>query len=165
MSIWRRLTGRAALPEGFTGELGGAERVLGAATVAGGGHVVVTSWGLWVPQADGHRRIGWHLISTARWDGRALAVTEADEVDRVGSAVLLADRAPQRFALPTPGTVPQLVQARVTRSVLTSERRQVAGGSAVFVRRQVPGRDGVHVQVRPDPGTDVEAVRRALEQE
>jgi hypothetical protein len=171
LRTWQRLLGplgllrRGALPEGFTGDLEGTERVLGSAAVADGGHVVVTSHGLWVPEGESHRRIGWHLVSNARWDGRALAVTEADEAGLAGTTVLLVDRPQRRFALREPGTVPQLVHSRVTRSVLSSERRDVAGGSAVVVRRRVPGRDGVQVQVRPDPGTDLEAVRRALESE
>jgi hypothetical protein len=91
-----------------------------------------------------------------------LHLVEADEIDTVGEAVLLTDRAPRRFHLPAPGHVPELVRKRVTRSVLTSERRDLAGGSALFVRRQVPGRDGAQLQIRVDPGTDVDAVRRAL---
>jgi hypothetical protein len=154
--------GRDELPGGFTGELDATERVLASAATPDGRHVVVTSLGLWVPDGDAHRRIGWHLVSTARWDGRALHVIEADEVETAGSAVLLQDRAPRRIALPAPGHVPELVRKRVTRSVLATERRDVAGGSALFVRRQVPGRDGVQLQVRADPGTDLDALRQAL---
>jgi hypothetical protein len=162
VSLWRRLAGRGELPDGFTGSLGGSERVLGSAAISDGGHLVVTSLGLWVPAADGYRRIGWHLVSTVRWDGRALHVVEADEAGTAGEAVLLADRPTRRFPLPAPGHVPELVHGRVTRSVLGSERRQLPGGSALFVRRRVPGRDGFQVQVRPDPGTGFEAVRQAL---
>jgi hypothetical protein len=162
LSLWRRLTGRDDLPDGFTGRLGGSERVLASAAVSGGGHLVVTSFGLWVPAGDGYRRIGWHLISTARWDGRALHVIEADEAGAAGDMILLTDRPAHRYPLPVPGQVPELVHGRVVRSVLASERRQLPGGSALFVRRRVPGRDGVQLQVRPDPGTDLDAVRQAL---
>jgi hypothetical protein len=153
----RLITG-TPLPEGFDGTLDGDERVLASAPVRGGGHLVVTTLGLWVPEDGGrHRRIGWHLVSAARWDGRVLTVVEADEVgtvsmsergpagDPVDDAVLIADRLPLRFALAEPATVPELVHTRVTRSVLHSERR--ATGDLV-VRRRVPGRDGVQVQVR-----------------
>ena len=162
------MTGRGELPDDFTGRLDDTERVLGTAATpgpagsTGGRHIVVTSVGLWLPEGDGHRRISWHLISTARWDGRALHIVEAEEVDDTGRAVLLADRQPRRIPLPAPGHVPDLVRKRVTRSVLASERRDIAGGSALFVRRQVPGRDGVQIQVRADPGTDLDAVRQAL---
>jgi hypothetical protein len=161
----RLLTG-TPLPEGFDGTLDGDERVLASAPVRGGGHLVVTTLGLWVPEDGGrHRRIGWHLVSTARWDGRVLTVIEADEVgtvsmsesagdsvgdpvgDPVSDAVLIADRPPLRFALPEPATVPELVHTRVTRSVLHSERRSTGD---LVVRRRVPGRDGVQVQVRRD---------------
>jgi hypothetical protein len=162
VSLWRRLTGRGELPDGFTGRLGGSERVLGSAAILDGGHLVVTSLGLWVPADGGYRRIGWHLISTARWDGRALHLVEADEAGTAGEAVLLADRPAHRYPLPVPGHVPELVHGRVVRTVLASERREVPGGSALFVRRRVPGRDGVQVQVRPDPGTELDAVRQAL---
>jgi len=161
LSLWRRLTGRGELPDGFTGRLEGFERVLASAATSDG-HLVITSLGLWVPVAGGYRRIGWHLISNARWDGRALHVTEADEAGTAGEAVLLTDRPASRYPLPAPGHVPQLVHGRVVRSVEASERREVPGGSALFIRRRVPGRDGVQVQVRPDPGTGLDAVRQAL---
>lgn len=162
MNLLKRLIGRAEVPEWFAGELAATERVLGSAPTADGRHVVVTSHGLWVPAGDAHRRIGWHLVSTARWDGRVLHLVEADELETVSGAVLLADRKPRRIPLPEPGHVPELVHKRVTRSVLASQRREVPGGSALFVRRQVPGRDGVQLQVRADAGTELDAVRRAL---
>lgn len=154
------------LPGAVRGGLAEHERVLARVQPAGGGLLVVTSFGLWVPDGehdDGGRwrRIGWHLISKATWDGRALTVVEADEAATAGPGVVLADRPERRFVLPAPGQVPKLVQARVTRSVLSSERHQVGDGSALFVQRKVPGQDGVVVQVRPDPGTDQEAVLAA----
>jgi hypothetical protein len=162
LNLWRRLTGRGELPEGFTGRLDEPERVLASAATSDGGHLVVTSLGLWVPAGEGHRRIGWHLISTARWDGRALQVIEAQEAGTAGDTVLLTDRPARRYPLPAPGNVPEFVQGRVVRSVLASERRQLPGGSALFVRRRVPGRDGIQLQARPDPGTGLDAVRQAL---
>lgn len=162
MSLWRRLTGRGELPESFTGRLEESERVLASAS-SSNGHLVVTSLGLWVPAGEGYRRIGWHLISTARWDGRALHVVEADEAGTAGEAVLLTERPARRYPLPAPGHVPELVHGRVVRSVLASERRELPGGSALFVRRRVPGRDGVQLQVRPDPGTGLDAIREAMD--
>ncbi|HEY3261874.1 MAG TPA: hypothetical protein VGJ95_16690 [Pseudonocardiaceae bacterium] len=149
----RRLLGDPP-PEGFDGRLGNDERVLGSAPAAGGRHLVVTTLGLWVPDtaaevedagAVWYRRIGWHMISKATWNGRVLTVIEADEVGTEHDAVLIADREPRRFTLPEPAKVPELVHARVTRSVLHSER---ADGGDLVVRRKVPGRDGVRVQIR-----------------
>jgi len=143
----RRLLGEPP-PDGFDGRLATDERVLGSAPVLGGGHLVLTTLGLWVPDAGHdaeHRRIGWHLVSKATWNGKVLTVIEADEVGTEKAAVLIADREPRRFALPEPARVPELVHVRVTRSVLHSE--QTSGGDLV-VRRRVPGRDGVRVQIR-----------------
>lgn len=149
MSWLRRVFGGGGVPEGFDGALDGDERVLASAAVSTGGHVVLTPLGLWLPDVpvDGvtHRRVGWHLVSKATWDGQALTVIEADEIGTEDGAVLIADRAPQRLPLAEPGTVPEVVHARVTRSVLHSEQ---ASGGGLRVQRRVPGRDGVQVQLR-----------------
>ena len=42
--------------------------------LAGGGHLVLTQLGLWVPEGAEARRIGWHLVSKATWKSGALAV-------------------------------------------------------------------------------------------
>ena len=128
-----RLLRRPALPEGVV--LEPEEHVVAVAEVAGGGHVVATSRGLWLPEAQ---RLRWHLISKATWEGGALAVTEAREVETVEGAVLIADEPPRRIRLATPGRVPE----------------------AWFVQRTVAGRDGVVLQVRADPGTDTDVVRQ-----
>ena len=75
----RRLFGGDGLPDGFGGRLEPEERVLATATTADGAHVVVTSWGIWFPEGDGVRRLGWHLVSKATWKNGALAVVEATE--------------------------------------------------------------------------------------
>jgi len=155
VSWWRRLLSGPPPPAGFDAPLDAEERLLGSAPVTGGGHLVASTLGLWVPDGAGHRRIGWHLVSKARWDGRAMTVVEADVVGRLESdppgppdlsgAVVIADRDPRRFPLPQPGPVPELVHARVTRSVLHSEH---AESGDLVVRRRVPGRDGVQTQIR-----------------
>ena len=126
---------------------------------ADGAHVVVTSWGLWVPDGDAARRVSWHLVSKATWKNGALAVVEAVEVEEIASGdgpvlVLLADRPARRFRLADPGRVPEAVHARVEGSIRSRHRRDLPGGGAWFVQRKVPGRDGTVLQVRPDPGTD-----------
>lgn len=156
----RRMLGREDLPAGFTGTLEPDERVLAGAAVAGGGHVVVTSWGLWLLDGEGYRRVGWHLVSKATWDNGLLLLIEADEQEVLRGAVLLADRAPLRLRLDRPGGVPQAVHERVTSSIRTRHHRDLPDGGVWFVQRKVPGRDGFVLQVRPDPGTDPAAVRR-----
>lgn len=156
--LLRRLLGSGA-PTGFTGSLDKDEAVVAYAAVRGGGHVVVTSRGLWVPDGEGTRRIGWHLISKASWSTGVFVITEAEEVEQAGAAVILADLPPIRCAVEQPGKVPQAVHQRVTGSILSSQHHDLPGGGAWFVQRRVPGRDGMLLQVRPDADADVDAVR------
>lgn len=155
----RRILRGDGLPDGFPGRLEPEERVLATASTADGGHLVVTSWGLWIPDGDGVRRVGWHLVSRASWRNGSLALVEADEVEEIGSgdgprAVLLADRPARRFRLTEPDRVPEVVHARVEGSFRSRHHRDLPGGGAWFVQRKIAGRDGTVLQVRPDPGTD-----------
>ena len=155
----RRLLHGDGLPDGFPGRLEPEERVLATASTADGGHLVVTSWGLWIPDGDGVRRVGWHLVSRASWRNGALALVEADEVEEIASgdgprAVLLADRPARRFRLTEPDRVPEVVHARVEGSFRSRHHRDLPGGGAWFVQRKIAGRDGTVLQVRPDRGTD-----------
>lgn len=159
-TVLRRLLGRDEVPDGFTACLDDDERVLATARVTGGGHVVVTSFGLWVPADDGHRRIGWHLVSRASWGGGAIALTEAVETGDANGAVLIEDRPVRRLRLAEPGRVPETVHERVTASIRSRHHRDLPGGGAWFVQRKVRGRDGTVLQVRPDPGTDAATVRQ-----
>jgi len=146
------------LPEGFPGRLAESENAVGSAPVAGGGHVVVTELGLWVPHDGGARRIGWHLISKAVWGEGTLTITEADETGTAGPAVVLRDREPVRFELPRPGKVPWMIRQRVDGSIRARHRAELTSGGVWFVQRKLPGRDGVVLQARPDPGADLEVV-------
>jgi hypothetical protein len=158
----RRLLGGDGLPEGFAGRLAPDERVVAVARTAEGAHLVVTSWGLWLPDGDddgdgdgdGARRVGWHLVSRAVWRNGVLAVVEAREVSEIDGAVLLADRPARRFRLADAARVPEAVHARVEASIHSRHHRDLPGGGAWFVQRRVAGRDGTVLQVRPDPGTD-----------
>jgi len=155
----RRLLGGDGLPEGFPARLEADERVLAIARTADGHHLVVTSWGLWLPDGDGVRRVGWHLISRAVWRNGALAVVEAEEAEQLATgdgpdAVLLADRPARRFRLVDAGKLPEAVHARVEGSIRSRHHRDLPGGGAWFVQRKVPGRDGTVLQARPDAGTD-----------
>lgn len=171
MTLLRRLLGRAEVPAGFTGRLDADEHVLAAAALTGeDGHLVATSLGLWLP---GPRRLSWHLISLASWQNGAIALVEATERETFGGAVLIADLPPRRLRPAEPGRVPEVVHARVTASIRSRHHRELPGsvaagagaprGGAWFVQRKVPGRDGIVLQVRPDPGTDEAAVRRVTE--
>ena len=154
----RRFAAVPELPAGFTGTLGPTERVVTKGELAGGGHLVLTQLGLWVPEGAAARRIGWHLVSKAVWDRSALVVTEAISTGTAGEAVLLFDLPPRRFALAQPGKIPEVVRERVTSSILSSEHCELPGGGAWFVQRRIPGRDGVVLQVRADSGTALGAV-------
>ncbi|GAA1294122.1 hypothetical protein GCM10009609_74140 [Pseudonocardia aurantiaca] len=156
----RKLLGRDELPAGFSGKLDADERVLATAAIVGGGHLVVTSVGIWLPTADGVRRLGWHLVSKASWQNGAITLVEAEEREDVGGVVLLADLPPQRLRLAEPGRVPEAVHARVEGSIRSRHHRDLPGGGAWFVQRKIAGRDGTVLQVRPDPGTDVAVVRQ-----
>jgi hypothetical protein len=76
--------------------------------------------------------------------------------------VLLADLPPRRLRLVEPGRVPETVHTRVEGSIRSRHHRDLPGGGAWFVQRKVPGRDGIVLQVRPDPGTDVAVVRQVV---
>ncbi|GEL16927.1 hypothetical protein [Pseudonocardia asaccharolytica] len=154
-----KLTGYDELPAGFGGRLDAQERVLAIAAVAGGGHVVATSYGVWLP-GDAPRRVGWHLISKAVWRDGTIVLIEASEAGEVGGAVLLVDLPPRRLRLAEPGKVPQVVHERVTGSIRFRHHRDLPGGGAWFLQRKIPGRDGTVLQVRADPGTDPAVVRR-----
>jgi hypothetical protein len=156
--LLRRFAAVPELPAGFTGILEPAERVVTMGELAGGGYLVLTQLGLWVPEGAETRRIGWHLVSKAVWDGSGLVITEAVGMGTAGEAVLLSDLPPRRFALVQPGKVPEVVRERVTSSIHSSEHCELSGGGALFVQRRIPGRDGVVLQVRADPGTAFTAV-------
>jgi hypothetical protein len=162
VSFLRRLLGREDVPAEVEGRLAADERVLAVAELGGGGHLVVTSRGLWLPSDDGVRLVGWHLVSKASWQAGALTVIEAQETETIGGAVLLADLPPRRLRLADPGRVPETVHARVEASIRSRHHRDLPGGGAWFVQRKVPGRDGVVLQVRPDPGTDPAVVRQVV---
>ncbi|MEU5260724.1 hypothetical protein [Amycolatopsis sp. NPDC021455] len=163
MSFLRRLLGDRT-PVGFTGALSPGEEVVDSAQVEGGGHLVVTAWGLWVPAEGGARRVGWHLVAKATWADGVFTLTESAEVGTAGSAVVLADLPPVRFRLPAPGKVPREAYQRVEGSIRSRHRQEIGSGGAWFVQRKVPGRDGSVLQVRPDPGTDVALVEAIAEQ-
>lgn len=154
--FFARLAGQD-VPDGFEGTLEPDEHVLATAELKSGGHLIATSHGLWLP---GSRRVGWHMVSKATWGGGALVLIEASEASRAGDAVVLADLPPVRYVLQGSGKLPDVVHARVTKSIASRHRQELPGGGAWFVQRKVPGQDGIVLQVRPDSGTDPDAVEQ-----
>jgi hypothetical protein len=141
-----------ALPEG--------ERVVSWADVRVGGVLLATPAGLWWPEADGPRLIDWYRISKAVWQTPTLTVTEADIVDDL----LVVDRAPVAVELSVPRDLPAVVRKRVEGGLVRSELLTIPGGSARFVARRVPGRDGVRWWARLEHGTpDTAEVRSAVQ--
>jgi hypothetical protein len=170
--LLRKLFGREEAPADVARRLAADERVLAVAALADDEHLVVTSYGLWLPGDEGPRLVGWHLVSKATWKSGTLTLVEAEEIENVGetgpmnagpmNTVLLADLPPRRLRLAEPGRVPETVHARVEGSIRSRHHRDLPGGGAWFVQRKVAGRDGVVLQVRPDPGTDVAVVRQLV---
>lgn len=157
MGFLDRMLGRVGAPVGATGELEPGEDILAVAQVHTG-HLVATRVGLWVPGDDRPTRIPWHLISRATWDSSALELTVAQVTGTAGAAVLLTDVERRSYEIAEPGELPAVVNARVTATVRSAHHRRFAGGGAWFVQRRVPGRDGVVLQARIDPGTDAAVV-------
>ena len=152
------LAGREPVPEGFGGTLATGERVVADAAGPRGFVVLATDRGLWL---DDHR-IPWHLVAKATWEAGALEVLEATEEtgpdELPGGVVVLADRPVRRIPLVDPGRVPETVHRRVTGSIRSRDHVEVpTGGGVWFVQRRLGSR--VVTQVRPDPGTDPDAVR------
>lgn len=161
MSALRRLFGSGA-PAGLAKRLAPQEHVLAVAEVTGGGEVVATSLGLWLPTDE--ERVGWHLVSKATWAAGALTVIAAEEDGRAGDAVLLKDLPARRFELSRPGKLPGVVQTRVNRSIRSRHRIGLPAGGAWFVQRVLPGGREVVLQVRADAGADHGAVVRLAEE-
>lgn len=144
-------------PESFAGSLDETEHLLASAQALDG-VLVATSYGLWVPHGDAHRRIGWDHVSKATWAEDGLTIVEAEETARLGEAVLIRDCRPVRYRVDRRGKLPRIVRQRVDASIQSKYYKELPGGGAWFVQRKVPGRDGVVLQVRSDPGTDQQTV-------
>jgi hypothetical protein len=138
------------------------ERVLSWGDVGSGGVVVATPRGLWWPGIDGPRLIGWQYVDKAIWRDGRLSVIEAEVVDDL----LLVDRPPVSVELSMPRDLPAVVRKRVEANVVRSEVRGLGGGTARFVARRIPGRDGVVWWVRLEGGlADTAEVRSRISAE
>jgi hypothetical protein len=156
MAWFRR---RETPPADLVARLPRDERVVSWGDVAGGGVVIATPRGLWWPEADGQRCIGWQYIDKAVWNSGILIVTEAEVVDDT----LLVDRPPVSVALETPRDLPPTIRKRIEANVVRSELLGIGGGAARFVARRIPGQDGVTWWARLEQGAvDDDQVRAAI---
>ncbi|MBB5824915.1 hypothetical protein [Micromonospora carbonacea] len=144
LSDAERVLAWAAAGPGAAGAEGGAEG-------GGGGVLVATNLGLWLPGRDA--RLGWHDVLKAVWSGRELTVTPAERVAERAGYVVVADGPVETYLLLAPAELPHQVRARVTRSVAYTQHHPVPGGAGRIAARRVPGVDGLTWTVRYDPGT------------
>jgi hypothetical protein len=133
------------------------QRVVSWADTEDGAVVVATPKGLWWPDADGPRLIGWQYVDKAIWHDGALTVIQADVVDDA----FLVDRDPVTVRLATPRDLPPTVRTRVQGNIVRSEELAVHGGSARFVSRRIPGQDGVTWWARFERGAVADEQTRA----
>ena len=155
-----KLFGRREVPPPeIVAQLPPDDRVVSWADVAGGGVVLATPSGLWWPGDEAQRRISWQHITKAAWQDGVLTVVEADVQDDL----LLIDRVPVAVDLEVPRDLPPVVRKRIETNVVRSEVLPVPGGTARFVGRRIPGRDGAQWWARLEDGTpDTEQVRSAV---
>jgi hypothetical protein len=159
MALFHR---RQAPPADVLASLSKDERVVSWADTAAGGVVLATPRGLWWPDGDGVRLIGWQFVDKAVWRDGTLTVIEAELVDDL----LLVDRPPVSVELTAPRNLPAVVRKRVEANVVRSELVAMGGGAARFVARRIPGQDGVVWWVRLEDGlADTERVRMQVDAE
>jgi len=109
---------------------------------------VATNLGLWSPEGQDWRLIGWADIVQANWSADGLDIIEAAIDDDI-----ITDRAPVRIVLTEPRNVPAVVRARVENSIARTEQIAVPGGRAKLVARRRPGIDGLEWSGRFTGGT------------
>lgn len=125
------------------------DRVVSWADTADGSHVLASRRGIWWPDGDAWRLIGWQFVDKATWRDGVLTVIEADVRDER----FLVDRAPVRAGLAVPRDLPPTVRKRVEANVVRTVLEPVPGGAARYVGRRVPGANGLRWWVRLEPGT------------
>lgn len=135
------------------------ERVVSWADTDDGSVVLATPRGVWWPDGDALRLIGWQHVSKAVWRDDVLTVTEGDVDDGI-----IRDRPPVSVRLVVPRDLPPAIRKRVEQNVVSTELVPVGVGGAVrFVGRHLPGQDGVVWWARLEPGTpDTAATRSAV---
>lgn len=110
------------------------ERILAHAATGGGSHVVTTGQALHLPDGEGgFRRLPWEHILHASWSEQWLHVR--------------ADDGEHHIRLTEPGSVPEVVQERVTATVVVSKHFDLPAGGVRIVGRRPP-------KAKPSPARD-----------
>lgn len=148
---------RRKLSAELTPKLERDERVLAWAPIDGGGALVATNRGLWLPVDGAPLRLGWHELHKAGWADGTLTLIAADSAPLVPDSDISVsvDTAPATYQLADPGNLPRRIRERVTASVAYTSLHQLDGGGAVrVVGRRVSGRDGLTWFVRYEGKVD-----------
>jgi hypothetical protein len=149
--------GRRKLPSELTPNLQRDERVLAWGSLEGGGALVATNRGLWLPVDGAVRRLGWHEIHKATWGEGTLTLVAADTSPLLdGSDIAVSvDTAAESYKLEDPGNLPKRIRERVTASVAYTSLHQLDTGGAVrVVGRRISGSDGLSWFVRYEGRVD-----------
>lgn len=149
---------RAAMPDPLRAALQPDEQIAAAVHTDSGITLAASRFGLWIVTDAIAERIDWHHVSKARFADGVLHLTVADEVGTwPGGAVLLRDRAPRTWRPDHANKLTDAVHRRVRDSVVASRHLPWPGAGGWVVLRKVAGRNGLTVQVRLDPGSDLSA--------
>ncbi|GAB3652070.1 hypothetical protein GCM10027589_09280 [Actinocorallia lasiicapitis] len=115
-------------------ELHRGERALAHAATRGGSHVVATGVALHLPDGDGgYVRLPWETVLGASWQDSWLHVR--------------ADDGEHHVRLDGAGSVPEVVQERVTATVVVNQRFTLPEGGVRIVGRRPP-------KSKPSPARD-----------
>ncbi|HEX5495747.1 MAG TPA: hypothetical protein VFX70_14340 [Mycobacteriales bacterium] len=145
------------------------DRLLAWATLEGGGIVLATRCGLWLPDRT-ERPLGWHQIVRATWRDGVLTLVEAVEAVRPEQTVrpeetgltgrgarVMVESPPARYRLTEPRRVPFTVRQRVEHSIgYRAHHHLDPSGGVYVVGRRVAGRDGLTWYLIFDGGADPE---------
>jgi hypothetical protein len=145
-------------PAEIVAQLPRDERVVSWADVRGGGTILASPAGLWWPDGDSARLIGWQHITKATWHDGVLRVIEAEVLDDL----LLVDRDPVSAELEVPRDLPPVVRKRVQANIVQSDLLTIGDVTARFVSRRIPGRDGVQWWARIESDTPDSEHARAV---
>ncbi|MGH3096834.1 MAG: hypothetical protein ACRDMV_12650 [Streptosporangiales bacterium] len=121
---------------------------------SGSGHLVATDQALHVPAGEGYERIGWERVEQAEWSESELHLR------------VLGERRARTYAVDQPGLLPEVVQERVTASIVVNERVWLDGQRGVrIVARRRPDAEELSWSLVFDRGLDPADpnVRRAAE--
>lgn len=130
------------------------ERFLASAASGDSDHLVATDQALHVPSGDGYERIGWERVEQAEWAESELNLR------------LLGERGARTYPVDKPGPLPELVQERVTASIVVNERVVLDGQRGVRVlARKRPDTEELSWSLVFDRGLDPSDphVRKAAE--